>query len=165
MDSKEFGDWWEDFERRFPSKASWAAQNGSGTIESWFEVLQPVSLDDALAANSRIHKGRADFGRDWDRIPVAIRDVAAACRSDRIAAERRCKQAEGEASQRCQLCDNTGVVIREDGERRSWGYACPCSHGDKYTSKERKVPLKRWRQVERYSELDAFNEPEESGVF
>jgi len=164
MNGADFSTWWDDFETRFKSKAAWAMADGEGMVRSWADILQPCELIDALAANKAFQRDDAQWPNDWEKIPVAVRDLSASLRAKRLAAAYRTQHAPGGVSSHgpCGLCDGYGLVLREDDHRRVIGYACPCQRGDHWIKPKRMQDgrtrvLPRFQPAARYSEFDEFN--------
>ena len=170
MNAIDFAKWWEDFERRFPSKSSWANGDGErGTVETWHDVLHPCDVRDAIEANKRFQEGVESWPNDWEQIPVAIRDVAADCRTSRLAREMREKYRDAEPDDfgrrgHCELCSTYGLVLEDDAKGRVYGYVCNCPAGDKWrrrktdsaTGQERALTAPH--RIRRHAELDEWND-------
>ena len=172
MNAIDFAKWWEDFERRFPSKSSWANGDGErGTVETWHDVLHPCDVRDAIEANKRFQEGVESWPNDWEQIPVAIRDVAGKCRVARINRELVNSYAQGEPDNidgQCALCYDGGLVLlkgHKSGNVEGW--ACRCRAGAKWR-KQVKIKsgpragetrqLAPTYQDRRYAELDEWND-------
>lgn len=176
MNAVDFAKWWEDFERRFPSKSSWANGDGErGTVETWHDVLHPCDVRDAIEANKRFQEGVESWPNDWEQIPVAIRDVAADCRTSRLAREMRERYRASEPDDlgrrgNCELCSNYGMVLKPDHKGRIYGYACPCPNGDRLRREKtdsktgRRMALTATYQPRKYDDFAEFEQTESEGV-
>lgn len=165
MNKREFATWWEDFEARFPSKASWAAGDGTrATVETWWDILAPCELVDTIEANKRFQLAVEQWPENWEHMPVAIRDVAAKCRARRLTAARQTRDEVENWDGVCGLCHGYGQVIREDEKQCNNAWACPCPAGDKWRRRVRHAktgkegPLLATFKINRFSEFDDFND-------
>lgn len=174
MTQQEFNRWWHDFGVRFPNKASWATSTDTETIKTWREVLEPIELIDALAANKALQAGDAEWPNDWERIPKGVHDVALKMRDRRLAAAYKMDSAAAASEDGnpnwCALCQNSGLVLREDRKGRWFAWACCCAFGgpqmrirkNRHTGKEwQLVRFTRPADVpnpRRFTELDSYNE-------
>lgn len=89
MTRTEFDQWWQDLGRRFPSIPIWLSKLEPmddrttadayrlAVLRTWYDVLAPVALEDALQVNKRIQTGELpefgsyDSGRE--QVPVIIK--------------------------------------------------------------------------------------------
>lgn len=84
MDKPEFNRWWKDYAGRFPSSNAWLNSLGDDVATSqlslWFEILAPVSLDDALDVSRRMSLGTLEpvgsFSNERERTAIYVRRAA-----------------------------------------------------------------------------------------
>lgn len=88
MTKEDFNRWYEDYCAAFPETVKWMAtvENQQATMGKWFQALQSIDANDAMAATDQIVTGKAEpiEGFERERTPYIIALRAKAIRNKRF---------------------------------------------------------------------------------
>lgn len=158
MNSSEFAEWWTDYVGKFPSVAKWlgalGVERGEALLRLWAEVLEPVSLADALEVNRRIAHGELEpigtYDSQRERTAVVVKQYASRIKRAALVqriASLRAPSTGREETYRCHLCRDTGLArvwhsatvaavmrdraaIQDRRNRMAMMVPCSCELGD-----------------------------------
>lgn len=169
MTHDEFNEWVRYLKLKLPGIAAWIGKKPEKSsnlevsraelLNDWRDQLSHISLIDAKAGIDALYEGKVETPREFNRIPVKVRQYAYSIATPGVRSEPYWNGKDWEYQ--CEQCHHTGMVSvahpkamrlmfqkREEFETRDFSdmaVACTCSFGDKLANGKRK-PMIRYRR-------------------